>query len=559
MIRKLYLSIIILILSTYIYCITINSISFEGNEIVIDKELEKIVKSKKGDNFSYDSIIDDMERIADYYKSKHLYLTEIALPEVLQHSSNSVNIVFHISNERRMLVNEVEFIGNHYFSDSKLKEILHLSFPIELSQINSILQQLSDIYLNRNYLFINTSVHELIETGAGYKVVIDIDEGKPCHFTNFSFRGNKITKDKILLKISGLSTDRTLTPDVFEQASENVRKKEYIKTCDIYPINDKTLLFDVVEDKMTYFSGLAGYDNSEDKKNRFSGYLNFKFLNLFGTDRNLNFNWEQYPSDYSKLNLFYEDSGPINIPIGGSLSLTRIEQDSTYIDTGVTTELYYYNLKNKYGIEFSFSDITAGSRRPILIQPEKQYSAGVFWNYSDVDYYINPTNGMDFNVRFRFTNVIADSSSTNREHTEISWNNYEEIIKYFVMKVGISGNYVTDHNVEIYNQYQMGGFNSLRGFTENRFNGFFTGWSSLELRYLLNRDSRIHLFFDYGVLMYQDVLEEKSQYNLIGTGLGIRLKTAVGLLGIDYALGYDSQEWTSPMNGMLHFGFETKF
>jgi hypothetical protein len=38
----------------------------------------------------------------------------------------------------------------------------------------------------------------------------------------------------------------------------------------------------------------------------------------------------------------------------------------------------------------------------------------------------------------------------------------------------------------------------------------------------------------------------------------LRIRTAIGMLGLDYAIGYDSKDWTNPMNGMLHFGIETK-
>jgi outer membrane protein assembly factor BamA len=166
---------------------------------------------------------------------------------------------------------------------------------------------------------------------------------------------------------------------------------------------------------------------------------------------------------------------------------------------------------------------------------------------------------MSFDIFVRLIHAVVDSLSDNRQSTEISWVDYEAILPKTVLATGIHGSYLTKHDAAVYDLFSMGGFNSLRGFTENRFHGYFTGWSNLELRYLLSKTSRIHLFFDYGVFQYQDNQRDKSQYNLIGTGIGLRLKTAVGMLGIDYAIGYDSQQWTNPMNGMMHFGLETKF
>ncbi len=559
MLRKLLLLTILIIAINASCEVIISEITFEGNTHFPDKVLEKIVSTKQGDPFNNDVLLADKQRLLEYYKKSNLHLVEIANPEIVPISNNTVTVIFKIRNEKSIIISNIEFVGNKYFSESKLKDKLHLKLPIELADLNDILKQTTDLYISRNYLFVQTKIDEMVSLNGTFKAIIRIDEGKPCHFKKFSFRGNKVTKDDILVKISGIRSNSSYSPDVLEQASENIRKKEYIRECNIFPIDESTLMFDIQEDKMTYLSGLAGYDNSEEAGSQFSGYINFKFLNLFGTDRNLHFNWESYPNDYSQLNLYYEDSGPINIPVGGNIELNRVEQDSTYIDSSVTSEIYYYNLKNRYGLEIGYNDIAAGSRRPITIEPEKQYSIGFFWRHSNVDYSLNPTTGMELDVRFRFTYVESDSLTSEREHTELSWHNYETITKNLVFMFGVNGNYVTDHDVEIYNQYRMGGFNSLRGFAEQRFNGYLTGWSNIELRYLLNRDSRMHLFFDYGVMQYKDVDEEKSQYNLIGTGLGLRLSTPVGILGIDYALGYDSNEWTSPMNGMLHFGLETKF
>ncbi len=43
---------------------------------------------------------------------------------------------------------------------------------------------------------------------------IGIDEGKPLRVKNYIFKGNKVTKDRTLLQLSGLENIEIITPEV---------------------------------------------------------------------------------------------------------------------------------------------------------------------------------------------------------------------------------------------------------------------------------------------------------------------------------------------------------
>ncbi|MBN2830502.1 MAG: hypothetical protein JXR56_09310 [Candidatus Cloacimonetes bacterium] len=395
---RFFLAVLLAIILNIGYSVTISKIVFEGNHTVQDKELRAVIKSKVGTEYSSDVINEDVESIVSFYSRKGLYKTRVLQPVITPDGQNRASILFRIENEESIIINHLDFIGNRYFSRTKLLQNLNPPKVIPLTNLTGFSKQITDLYISRNYLFASVSLKEITASDSGYIATFLIDEGKPCRFTDYSFRGNKVTKDKTLLKLSDIPRQPVITPDILEQAAENIRKKDFIASCDIVPIDEKTLLFEVKEDKMTYVSGIAAYDNSENTEKRFSGFLDLKFLNLFGSDRNLHFKWQGLANDYSELELFYEDSGPVSLPVGGNIKLTRIEQDSTYVKSSFFNQLYYYNLRNRYGIEFGITDVNAGARRPVIISPEKQYTAGVLWSYSDIDYNLNPTNGMQLGL-----------------------------------------------------------------------------------------------------------------------------------------------------------------
>ena len=114
--------------------------------------------------------------------------------------------------------------------------------------------------------------------------------------------------------------------------------------------------------------------------------------------------------------------------------------------------------------------------------------------------------------------------------------------------------YIENKKLTSLDCFNLGGSQNLRGFNENQFYGYRIGWLNLEFRYLLSRKSRAFIFSDYGYA-------ESKEYRfgkLFGFGFGLRLETRLGMLGIDYGFGYCNGELRNPIDGIIHFGIESK-
>ena len=111
---------------------------------------------------------------------------------------------------------------------------------------------------------------------------------------------------------------------------------------------------------------------------------------------------------------------------------------------------------------------------------------------------------------------------------------------------------------EISDLYKLGGTNTLRGYRENQFLGNRIFWSNLEYRYLLSSRSYAFLFFDTGYFLRnedsQRSIERISEFK-IGYGLGMNLETALGVMGVSFALG----QGDSFSEGKIHFGLINEF
>jgi len=120
--------------------------------------------------------------------------------------------------------------------------------------------------------------------------------------------------------------------------------------------------------------------------------------------------------------------------------------------------------------------------------------------------------------------------------------------------------------VPLSDQYKLGGINSLRGYREEEFYGTTVSWVNLEYRFLMEGNSRFFLFTDYGYYERRILSGDSGDFKEIsdgkpirgvrlGYGLGLRIDTKAGLLGLDYGLG----KGDSFSQGKIHFGVINRF
>jgi outer membrane protein insertion porin family len=115
--------------------------------------------------------------------------------------------------------------------------------------------------------------------------------------------------------------------------------------------------------------------------------------------------------------------------------------------------------------------------------------------------------------------------------------------------------------IPTYEQFYLGGTNTLRGYAEEQFLGSRIAWTNLELRRLFARNSRVAIFYDLGYYREKRLNPFRPDSSEIvkgtrsGYGIGLRAGNETALLKLDYALGQgDHFE-----QGKIHVGLESRF
>ena len=87
------------------------------------EEVNKLISLKENSIYSNSKLKNDIEKIKDYFRSLGYYLS-IVDPEVVKIENNQINLILNIEKKDITHIQKIYFIGNKYFSDSTLIDVI---------------------------------------------------------------------------------------------------------------------------------------------------------------------------------------------------------------------------------------------------------------------------------------------------------------------------------------------------------------------------------------------------------------------------------------------------
>ena len=190
----------------------INRIAFEGNRKVKDEQLKAEIQSKERGTLSRPTVQADVARLVDVYRRGGRFDVRVE-PKIIELANNRVDLVFEISEGGKTGVKRIEFIGNKFYSDYRLQDVIKTSQTGLLSFL-----QTSDIYdpdrieadrelLRRFYLkhgFIDvriiSAVGEYDPARRGFMITFTIEEGEQYKVASVEVQSNVRSINPALLR-----------------------------------------------------------------------------------------------------------------------------------------------------------------------------------------------------------------------------------------------------------------------------------------------------------------------------------------------------------------------
>lgn len=533
--------------------VAIEKVSIAADFPLDAERLKQAASLRAGDEYDPAALQASIEAMHQWLQKQGHPFVSIPNPELIPLTETGLELAFTLSERLPADRMQVSFRGLKFFTEAKLRDLLLLprTKTLGIAELPALMASVLEEYQRRGYLFAAVELDSLVLKD-GLEAHLGISEGKPFRLEKVYFQGNRYTRDKTLLKLSGLSQNAVVTPDLLSAAEAGILRKSYISSCLVEPIDSGSLLIKVQEGKMTFLEGIAGLAR-RDGKNELTGTLNLNFLNLWGSDRAIALHWQKNPRN-DVLQFSYHESGPANFPLAADLSLYRNVRDTLWIKSTVGADIYSYHAGQRYGLHLASEGISPGSGRPIQFARTASRSVGAFWQLDSRDNPVNPAHGSQTGFRYLLRN--ADSGKRWSNALEADHAQYLGLSPRWTLALGAHLRSLAAADTTQYLLYAMGGFNSLRGYREDELASWRLGWGSLELRYRIGTQSRIYLFYDHGLLMEAD---ERFRSDLLAPGIGLKVNTRLGILSIEYALGYRDQGFPELGAGMVHAGIDTSF
>lgn len=176
----------------------VNSVIFKGNKKVKSEILVQIVETKARGVFTEAKLEGDAQRVRDYYSHSGRDLATVD-PQVTQLPDNRVDVVFQIKEGKRTGIGTISFVGNHAYSDQKLKSIiisrqhnllswLNRKDVFDEAKLDADQEALRRFYMAHGYAdFRVISVdHQFNEAKGRYYVTYTIEEGARYRFSTIN-------------------------------------------------------------------------------------------------------------------------------------------------------------------------------------------------------------------------------------------------------------------------------------------------------------------------------------------------------------------------------------
>lgn len=407
------------------------------------------------------------------------------------------------------------------------------------------------------------------------------DPGPPVRIDSVVIRGNKLTKRHVLVRELPVRAGDRFNLEKVQSIPDRLMRLGYLQSVappQLAVDSHGRYLLDVnvTEGNSNFFNGIAGYNPAAgNQKGYLTGLIDLKFGNLFGTGRQFNARWEKRGIETQELALRYREPWVAGYPLHLSGGFKQLIQDTLYIerkwDLAAEIPLGQNFVVSGYLSQERVSPDSLGSEL-FGVPDSRVRNLGLGLRYDSTDDPINPRRGVFYlttGETGRKTVQPLDSSQAqtfSRERIFIDFQWLQPVFWPQVLSLALHGRLVTSSEqvVPLPDQFRLGGATTLRGYREEQFRGSRVAWSNIEYRYLLSRRSRAFLFFDVG---YYYRLERAASENETepqffkieefkpAWGLGIRVDTPLGIVGVDYGLG----EGDALTNGKVHVSLVNSF
>ncbi len=589
------------------YRVKVKTINVVGNIAYSDRKIIRVIKSRRAWLFNSghlkeDVLEEDMDRIKAFYEQNG-YIDAKANYTVDYLNQGRVVININLEEGKRYYVGDLVIAGNSIASEHEIKAAMTTIKPGNIfsrAKLEEDVNNIQTMYFDMGRIFAKANESTSLNNENGrVDVRLDIEEGGLAYIDKIKIQGNTTTRDIVIRRELRMYPGDQFDGKKLRRSKERLRNLGYFEDVG-FDIEDtensemKNLIVQVKEAKTGSFSFGGGYSTVD----QLVGFVeieqkNFDITNwprFTGGGQNLLLRAEA-GSTRRNLQLSFTEPWLFDYPISGGFDVYHLQRDkerdvgyaydekrmggtlrlgkqiSEYVSAGVS-----YNLQN-----IEISDMDSGVSADLAAEEGKNTVSTIGFNinqdYTDSVY--NPTkgwvwsNGVDLAGGF-----LAGDKDFYRYQTKGSY--YVPIkirstgtVLELRGRAGVVKAYGDSERVPIFERFFAGGARTIRGYNERKvgpldpltadpIGGEAMLIGNIEYTVPIIEIVKLAAFFDIGNVWAKTSDFATGGYKS-GTGLGLRIKTPIGPVNLDYAYPLNDEPGEETRSGKFYFSVSRGF
>ena len=571
----------------FIFTQSIKKIEIEGNTVFSDDEIKSWANLYEGQTLNTRVLDSSMAKIAAELNSAGYFHSTFNKSEFqFSSDSQSVNILLYVDEGKPTYINKLIFstddtinADKHLSSFDYLKGAVFNRYDIETS-IKSLLNELE----NKGFPFAAVKIQSVYfyDDSLNDDQYVDLNlrltKGLKSKIDKIEVAGNSSTKDYVIIRELRIEVGEEYSQkrvNNFPKRLNKLRFFEPVQSPLFYVDNENNgvLLVTVKEKNTNNFDGIIGYvpPANEDESGYVTGLVNVTLRNIFGTGRAAAVRWQKLTRESQELELKYLEPWLFGFPFNVNAELFQRILDTTFVQRRISGALEFLATEDISASAFISTEEVIPSEREIpvfTVYNSSTITTGLSLKIDLRDDPLAPTGGLLFETGYSFSRkkingpaeYITPGLETNLNLQRITagFSAFYELFFRNIVAISVNGKELSGPFFEQSDLWLFGGTRSVRGYREEQFLASRVAWSNLEYRLMLSPRSYTFVFFDagyYSIQADEDRGFAKNEDVIFGYGVGITVETAVGLLGVSFALA----DGDSFSEGKIHFGIINEF
>ena len=584
--------------------VRIKNIFVDGNRAYNDKKILKLMTTRRANLFNSgfykkDVFDSDLEKIADFYKREGFMDVVVDKDFRYGHSGKNLYITLKINEGKKYLVGVIKITGNNIFPEFKLRPALSMLPKSVFSQeaLKADIVKLQEYYFHAGYISCRVNADTVLNSSTGdIDVSYDIQEGSLAYVERIEIRGNVKTKDEVVRRELRIYPGEKFDGDKLKRSKERLYNLGYFEEInyDIEPgpeENKKNLVVTVKETKTGEFSFGGGYSSIDkvigfvDVTQKNFDILNWPTFTGAGQELKLHTDFGTVRQDYV---LSFTEPWIFGYPyLFGFDLFQRSHTRST--DVG-----YGYDETRRGGDLRFGKELTEHDRADLIWMHERVDigdvdsaaladlkneegtnildTLGLALTHDTRDNVYNPAKGLLGVATADYAGGLLGGDKNFMRFTVSSgvyFTSFGSNVLELRGKIGAIDDFDTTHSVPIYERFFSGGGSTIRGYKERKvgprdsvtqdpIGGKSLLLGTAEYTIPLVKVLKAAVFYDIGNV-WPTVSELGTSGLKSGVGLGVRIKTPLGPVKLDYGFPLDETVPGERKEPRFHFSMSRGF